>query len=470
MTVMFWPVVIFMAISLAIGVYTYTKVRGSSTNYTVCNKSLPFIVVGTTLLAQAVDGNATLGNVSLTYTSGIWTGLMIPVGLALSLFLVGRFLASPLNKMNLLTLPEFFYRRYGASTELLVSILTVVCFTVLIAGNLSAVAWVLSVVSGIKYLPALIITTAVIVTYTMAGGLYSAVWTDFFQIHVALVGFIASAVWVIYTRGWSLLTSVSPDKIDATGLINFQAGALPNWAGMVALFFGNAMALDFMERVFAAKSPSTARRGCYYAGLVTLIIGACATVLGIASITSMPNAADPRMVLPQMGVNILPYWMGMLVFIGVLGASMSTANGAMLVIAVVLARNVVQRHRKLEITDSKMLMLSRAFAIPTAAAAMLFAWVRPEPGILLVVAFDIVLAGCVVPLFAGVYWPKATARGAIASIVVGTTARIVAHFVTPSMWAGLDTLIPPVLSAMAFFALSSRQPVIVEDAASAEAL
>ena len=419
MTVMFWPVVLFMAISLAIGIYTYTQVRGSSTRYTVCNKSLPFIVVGTTLLAQAVDGNATLGNASLTYKSGMWTGLMIPIGLALSLFLVGRFLASPLNQMNLLTLPEFFYRRYGAGTELLVSILTIICFTVLIAGNLSAVAWVLSVVSGISYLPALIVTTAVIVTYTMAGGLYSAVWTDFFQIHVALIGFGASAAWVIYERGWSLFTTIPADKINASGLISLQAGALTNWAGMIALFFGNAMALDFMERVFAAKSPETARNSCYYAGAVTLFIGVCATVLGIASISSVPNVGDPRMVLPTLGINVLPYWMGMMVFIGVLGASMSTANGAMLVIAVVMARNVFQRYRKIEVNDSKMLTLSRVLAIPTAAAAMIFAWLRPEPGILLVVAFDIVFAGCVVPLFAGVYWQKANARGAVGSIVVG---------------------------------------------------
>src|SRR5262249_51873358 len=53
----------------------------------------------------------------------------------------------------------------------------------------------------------------------------------------------------------------------------------------------------------------------------------------------------------------------------------------------------------------------------------------------------------VVPLFAGVYWQKANARGAVGSIVVGTTARLVAHFVTPPAWAGLDTLIPPMLSA-----------------------
>ena len=63
-------------------------------------------------------------------------------------------------------------------------------------------------------------------------------------------------------------------------------------AAVIGLFFGNAMALDFMERVFAAKSPQTARNGCYYAGVVTLIIGVSATILGIASITSVPNAAS----------------------------------------------------------------------------------------------------------------------------------------------------------------------------------
>ena len=80
----------------------------------------------------------------------------------------------------------------------------------MIAGNLSAVAWILSVVSGIDYVPALIIATVVIVTYTIAGGLYSAIWTDFFQIHVALIGFIAAAVWFIATHGWGPLSPLFP--------------------------------------------------------------------------------------------------------------------------------------------------------------------------------------------------------------------------------------------------------------------
>jgi Na+/proline symporter len=101
-----------------------------------------------------------------------------------------------------------------------------------------------------------------------------------------------------------------------------------------------------------------------------------------------------------------------------------------------------------------MLFLSRALALPTAIAAAWIAYVRPEPGILLVVAFDIVFAGCVIPLFFGVYWKRATQAGAIASIAMGTLARLICYFAVPAVWAGLDTLLPPVVSAIAFVTVS----------------
>jgi solute:Na+ symporter, SSS family len=471
MTVMFWPVAIFMAISLAIGLYTYTKVRGSSARFAVCEKSLPFIVVGTALMAQAVDGNSTLGAASITYTSSVWAGLMISIGLGLSLVVVGVFLAEPLNRMNLLTLPDFFYRRYSKGTELLVSILTVSSFTVLIAGNLSAVAWVLSVVSGSGYAPALAVATVVIVAYTIAGGLYSAVWTDFLQLHLALLGFVGAAVWLVMSRGFGdMVAAVPASAVDLTSLTRLQSGAMVNWAGMIALTFGNAMALDFMERVFAARDGRTARRACYYSAAMTVLIGVCVAVIALASIASVKDISDPRMALPSMAVSYLPYWIGALVFIGVLGASMSTANGAILVISIVLAQNVVQRWRSTPMEDSSLLRLSRLMALPTAALAALVAWARPEPGILLIIAFDIVLAGCVVPLFAGVYWQKANSIGAISSIVVGTTLRLIAHFVTPAEWAGLDTLVPPVISVITFYLVceftwrtrQSHRPVLAD--------
>ena len=464
MTVMFWPVVIFMAISLAIGLYTYTQVQGSSKRYTVCGKAMPFLVVGTALAAQAIDGNATLGNTSLTYSRGAWAGFAIPLGLAASLFFVGKLLAAPLNQMNLLTLPEFFYRRYGRMPELLASLLTVVCFLVLVAGNLSAVAWILSVVSGLSYGQSLALGAAVIFLYTIAGGLYAAIWTDFFQIHVAILGFVGAAVYTLATRGWSQVAAGLPaGALDLVQLSSPASGAIVNWAAILSLAFGNAMALDFMERVFSARTPATAKRACYYAGVWTIVIGLCASFLGLAAVSTVGAIDDPRMVLPVFATNHLPFALGVMVFVGVLGASMSTANGAMLVIAVVLARNLYQRWRKKAVSDRRMLFLSRALALPTALVAGWIAFVRPEPGVLLVIAFDIVFAGCVIPLVFGLYWPRATPAGAVASIVAGTLARAVGHFAVPPAWAGLDTLLPPLFSGLAFFMASRMTEQGVED-------
>lgn len=455
MSEMFWPVAIFMAISLAIGLYTYTQVQGSSKRYTVCGKSMPFLVVGTALAAQAIDGNATLGSTSLTYSTGFWAGAAIPAGLALSLFVVGRFLAAPLNRMNLLTLPEFFYRRYGKAAELMASVMTIVCFIVLVAGNLSAVGWILSVVTGWSYGTCLAIGTAVIFLYTIAGGLYAAIWTDFFQVHIAILGFVAAAVFVLMKTGWaSIAAALPPATLDPGQLTSIAGGGLANWASIISLGFGNAMALDFMERVFSARTPETASRACYYAGVWTLVIGLCASLLGMAAIGAVGKLDDPRMVLPAFAAGHLPFWIAVLVFLGVLGASMSTANGAMLVIAVVAARNVWQRWNARTVSDSTMLLLSRVLALPAALAAAAIAYYRPEPGILLVVAFDIVFAGCVVPLFLGVYWPRATQAGAIACIACGTVLRAICYFAVPPSLAGLDTLLPPAVSGLVFVAVS----------------
>lgn len=463
MSAMFWPVVIFILVSLAIGLYTYRKVQGSSKNYTVCNRSIPFFIIGTALAAQAVDGNATLGNSSLTYSSGVWSGLIVALGIACSLLVVGRWLAMPLNQMNLLTLPEFYYRRYNRATELITSILSVVSFTILVAGNVSAVAYIVSSAVGISYGASLIATTVIITAYTIAGGLYAAIWTDMLQVHMAIGGLAVAAGWLAVKYGFGpLLSPIPSTHFGFEAMTSMQAGALPNWANLISLSIGCCIGLDFMERVFASKSPRVARRACYYAAGITIIVGLCASFLGLAAISITPGIADPRLVLPTLATDHLPFLVGACVFLGVLGASMSTANGAILVIAVVLARNVWQRWSARYVNDRTILLLSRLMALPTAAAACWIAYVKPEPGMLLVVAFDFVFAGSVTPLIMGIYWKKATSEGALACIIVGTVTRLLFYFYIPFGVPGLDTLLPPIMSFAVFVLtslLTQKEPV-----------
>lgn len=449
---MFWPLMAFIALSFAVGVYTSKFVHGSGKRFLICGKSMPFMVIGTTLAAQALDGNATLGNTGLTFDGGFWAGMALPLGLGLSLFVVGRFLAGPLNNMDLITLPDFFFRRYGQKTELLVSLVTFASFSILLAGNLAAMGWILSVVAGWPYANALIFGTTVIFVYTLAGGLYAAIWTDFVQIYIAIGGFFLLAGWLFLTQDWQgALAALPPTHTDLSGLTTLAGGGLLNWSIIISLSFGNAMALDFMERVFAAKSGSTASRACYYAGVLTIVAGVTASFAGLLAPSMLGEMADNRMVLPALAVEQAPFWIGLLVMIGVVGASMSTCDGAILATSAVISRNIIQRWSGQEMNDERLLRLTRIVAVPMTIGGLAFALYRPEPGLLLVLAFDILFAGCVVPLFAGVYWPRANAAGAVAAILCGTATRIAMNFLVPEELAGLDTLLPPVVSALAFF-------------------
>ena len=92
--------------------------------------------------------------------------------------------------------------------------------------------------------------------------------------------------------------------------------------------------------------------------------------------------------------------------------------------------------------------------LPVMAAAVAVAIWTPEPGMMLVLSFDVVFAGLLVPLTLGLCWKKANTYGAMSAIIVGTVLRLILFQVIPERLAGLDTMIPPVVSLVVMVAVS----------------
>jgi Na+/proline symporter len=153
---------------------------------------------------------------------------------------------------------------------------------------------------------------------------------------------------------------------------------------------------------------------------------------------------------------------------GVIGASMSTASGGLLAISSVISRNMMQRiirrrwMGKSNWSDSKLLQVTRIVIIPMMIVATAIGYFIPAPGIYLILAFDIVFAGAFAPLTFGLFWKKANMPAAITAILVGSIIRLILFFTMPEEWAGLDTMIPPVIATALFvivaYATQSKYP------------
>lgn len=233
--------IIYLAMLFLIGVSMIWFVKGSGKRYIICGKSIPFFILSTMLLAQAIEANGTMGAAAATYGYGYWSG-WVPVAVALCLFLTGALFAQKFNAMNLLTLPDFYFRRYGPHTEWLSSLCMVCSFVVLVAGNLAGAGWVISMLFDLEYESALLIISTLIFLYTMCGGLYSSAGTNVVQVYPGCIGFIAGAVWLVHTYGWDyFIAGLPPDTAgsvtyfwDHTGWTSVDNGALTNFAALTA--------------------------------------------------------------------------------------------------------------------------------------------------------------------------------------------------------------------------------------------
>lgn len=453
-------VLAFLALSVTVGTLTAKLVKKSSKRYMVAGKSLPLFFVGTMLAAQSIDGNSSLGNVSLVYQFGFWAGAAIPIGLGICLLLTGLFYGKRLNKMAMLTLPDFYYRRFGNGAEGMSSVLMTISFIVLVAGNFAASGFILSTVLQIDFFWAMLITSIIVLVYTFAGGLFSSAYTDIFQIYLAIGAFWAAFIFLAIGAAGvdfgTMIGNAPPGYLDLSGLTDMGSGALVNWASILALGLGDIVALDFMERVFAARDPKIASRGAFWGAGLTFATVIPTSMMGIFALYLIPNLGDPFTAYPTLAINHVPYPIGAALLMGVLGASMSTANGGLLAISSVVSRNLLQRDilrrmlKKPGMEDRKLLMTTRTFTIPMMAAAFILGYFIPQPGIYLILAFDIVFAGAFAPLTLGLFWRKANMPAAITSLIVGSALRLLMFFVIPVDLAGLDTMIPPPIAFALF--------------------
>ena len=448
-------VILFVTITILIGFWSFFKIKGRAINYYKAGATMPAWVVGITLCAQAFDANGSMGSAAMSYEAGFWSGASIPIGLGICLFITGFFFARPIHRMNLMTLPDFYNRRYDKHTETAASISMLFSNIILIAGNLAGLGLLFSLIFNVSYLFMLISIAIIILMYATTGGFIASVSTSVFQVFVFIIGILLSFFWLTTEYGWANMMSQVPDTYkNLDGLVKVKNGSLANWAAIVSMALGDIVAIDFIQRVISSKSPQSAQKGCYFGGILTLLVGIPTALIGLYAFHL--DKLGNKNLLVDIALNNVPEMVGILLILGIIGASMSTAAGVILDLSNIITRNLIQKYSSGIKNNKKILHLARLIAIPTMVLASTIAYYHPKPGSLLILAFDIVLAGCFVPLLLGIYWKKANTIAAISSIIFGAILRLTLYLIIPDSLRGLDTLLTPLIIFFLFIIISLK--------------
>lgn len=424
---------------VVIGVLVARKVDGDSANYLVAGRSLATPLVACSLMAAAVDSNATVGNTDLSATFGFWSGASLALGLAVCLLLTGLFLAGPMNRMGLFTLADFYRLRYGRGVEVTSSVLMLFAFVLLLAGNLVAVGFLLERFAGVGYVTGVVIAVALVLLYTVFGGIYSDAYTAVVQVAITAVATVSLLVWVGATIGFAVPEGLGP--FDTGQLTDAAQGAPINWATLVSLGVGDIVAIDFMQRIFAARSPQVARRACLLGAAGTAVVGVVYAMVALAATATLGLTTADGPVLFTLLDDYAPVGLTVLVLSGIVAASFSTASGAILATSAVAVRNIGGVRRLAAAGGDRLLRLTRLAMLPVVVLGVLIAVRVAQTGVLLTLAFDLMLAALVVPFLLGLFWRRGGTSAAVAAMAAGLVVRLVLFVLTPTIYGVPNDLV-----------------------------
>lgn len=444
-------VLLYLVASLAVGLYAASRVRGVE-DFAVAGKRFGTPVVAATVFATWFGAETVLGIPAAFMEGGLRGVVADPFAAVACLVLVGLVFARPLHRLRGLTLGDFFRERFGRGTEVVLSLCIAFSYFGWLAAQMVALGLAFSVLSGgaIDARTGILLGAAIVILYTFAGGMWSVALTDSFQAAMIIIGMLFAAWSVAQLAG-----GVGPVFAAASeaGRFRFfpEAGVAPWLAWINAaliIVLGSVPQQDVLQRVKSARDEGTAVRGSIAGGLVYFVI-ACVPIFLVAAAGAIDPATtagrlaqDPQRVLPMLVMERTPIAVQVLFFGALVSAILSTAGGALLAPAVVLAENVVRPALR-PTSEREVLWTMRLSVLVVGIAVTAMALLSNQSIYELVNnSGKVVLVGAFVPLAAGLFWKRATVLGAHAAIGLGLATWLVLEAAAP------DGAMPPPLAGL----------------------
>ena len=449
--------VLYLGIMAFIGWYAGHKTNNIGDFFVLSGKA-GVVVSGIAYFSTQFSMGTFLGTPGTIYGVG-YAGMAISVPgavfcMILPALLIGRKLITLGHKYGFLTMADYLTDRYHSKNMSGVLGVMMLFFLVPMMGaQIIGAGVIVHVFTGLPEWVGVVGMGIIVILYCMTGGMKGAMMTDVIQgslmIATAVVTFIVS---IVMGGGFSNINHTLQSMNEAYLTFPGANGYMP-WtyyiSNIVLWSFFTMGQPHLFTKFFAMKDHKTMFKAILL-GTAGMFFSATliewAGVNGIASIQNIEKADQIIPMILQRGMN--PF-LASIFIAGIVAAGMSTIDGILVTTTGAVTRDIYQKIINKNATDEAVMSLSKVVTVIIGIVVICFGVFQPGS------IFEINLfafsgmAIFVVPILFGIYWKKATAKGAVAAVIVGIISLLL-FTLNPSVKAlamGFHALFPTTIIA-----------------------
>lgn len=457
--------VLYLGIMAFIGWYAGRKTNSLGDFFVLSGKA-GVVVSGIAYFSTQFSMGTFLGTPGTIYGVG-YAGMAISVPgavfcMILPALLIGRKLITLGHKYGFLTMADYLTDRYDSKVMSGVLGIMMLFFLIPMMGaQIIGAGVIVHVFTGLPEWVGVVGMGIIVILYCMTGGMQGAMMTDVIQgslmIATAIVTFVVS---IVMGGGFSNINQTLHSMNEAYLTFPGANGYMP-WtyyvSNIVLWSFFTMGQPHLFTKFFAMKDHKTMFKaillgtaGMFFSATLIEWTG----VNGIATIQNIEKADQIVPMILQRGLN--PF-LASIFIAGIVAAGMSTIDGILVTTTGAVTRDIYQKLVNKNATDESVMKLSKVITVIIGILVICFGVFQPGS------IFEINLfafsgmAIFVVPILFGIYWKKATAKGAIAAVVTGVISLLL-FTLNPSVKAlalGFHALFPTtIISAIVMVIVS----------------
>jgi sodium/proline symporter len=421
------------------------RASGDVAGYYVAGKKLPSWVIAFSSNTTGESAWLLLGLTGMGYAVGIHA-LWIVLGEVLGVTLGWVFVASRFkeftDRYDSVTIPDFLESRFRDTTNVFRWISLIIIFSMVAAytsAQFVALGKAFNSFLGMAHITGIIISAVIILFYTTVGGLKAVAYSDLLQgilmflglLILPFVGLAAAGGW---TDAMTTLRADDPALLAPMGSLGFTLPGVISAIGFVGVGLAFLGAPQLLIRFMSARSRRDIVDGGLIAVICVIVFDLGAVFAGMAGRAVFPGLLDQETILPVMTTELFPAVFTGIFLVIVLAASMSTVDSLVIMASSAIARDVIQKIFKPDLTQSHVSTIGKVTTVVIGIFGVAFA-IGEVPLIFWLVLFAWAgLASAFTPVvLCSLFWKRTTRAGAIAGMIAGFTTAVV--FVLPGVKA-----------------------------------